>query len=374
MQPAAEALRVGGLSSIKPRRSLSRSIGLFVLALVVCAVLVSSYRATGINPGLLWSNREKADEFLFGRSVTDEQQAQARAQAERMPRMMATQQASRDLRDELMSAGKPIPREPELGRQVSARADVLLTQQSAGQQAAQIDREYQANLAKLRGGFFPPELSSEKLSQYFAALLETLAIALWGTLLAVLCAFPLALLASQRTLEILASGDAAHHRAVRWLSRTIVRRFMDVCRGFNEFVLALIIVAVIGLGPFTGVLALFIHSTGILGKIFAEAMDAAEPGPIEGVASGGARPTQIISFAVFPQVLPYLVSNSLLRFETNVRSATILGVVGAGGIGFLMSDKINGYQYREACTMMLMILLTVTLIDLLCSRLLKAAL
>lgn len=367
------ASSVSGLDAVRPRTPLWRRLVQLVLLVGIVSVLVASYRATGMDPGLVWSNREKAAEFVFGRPISDEQRAQARAQAERVPQMMAQQEAARVVREELQSSGERPPREPELRKLVAARAEALLAARPEAEKTAQVEREYEANLAKLRGGFFPPELEASKLKTYWHALLETLAIALWGTLLAVVAALPLGLLGSRRGLEIIASGETRWHRVLRWVSRTLVRRFLDVCRGFNEFVLALIFVAVIGLGPFTGVLALFVHSAGILGKIFSEAVDAAEPGPIEGVSSSGARPSQVISYAVLPQVMPYLVSNSLLRFETNVRSATILGVVGAGGIGFLMSDKINGYQYREACTMMLIVLLTVTVIDLVCSRLLKMA-
>jgi len=158
-------------------------------------------------------------------------------------------------------------------------------------------------------------------------------------------------------------GEGRHQALIRWLSRLAVRRLLDFCRGFNEFVMALIFVAVIGLGPFAGVLALFIHTFGLLGKVFSEAI---EPGQVEAVQASGAGPGQIISFAVLPQVMPLIVSYSLLRFESNVRSATILGFCGAGGIGFLMFDKINGYLYREVSTMMILVIFGVFIIDYLC--------
>jgi phosphonate transport system permease protein len=376
-QSADELSQVGKqtahtLQSLRPKVPAWRR-GL-QLALFVCCVgvLVASYRATDMNPGLLWNNRGKALEFVFGRGVPEKDRADAKAQAERFPEMLATEQARADLRSEYSAKGEPTPREPGFTREVKARADKLLAAQSTSDRQAIIDTEYSHALAKMRGGFFPPETNPEKVTQYLKSLLETLAIALWGTLLAVVAAIPLALLASRTTLGILAPGDSAWHKALRWTSRCIVRRSLDACRGFNEFVLALIIVAIIGLGPFTGVLALFIHSAGVLGKTFSEAIDAMDHGPVEGVSSTGARPLQVISYAVLPQVMPYLVSNSLLRFETNVRSATILGVVGAGGIGFLMSDKISGYQFQEVCTMMIIVIAAVTLIDLVCTRLMRA--
>ncbi|MBY0313752.1 MAG: phosphonate ABC transporter, permease protein PhnE [Phycisphaerales bacterium] len=360
------------LDAIRPVTPIWRRLVGFVLLMFCVAILVASYRETKIDPSQLWSNRGRAAEFLFGRSISSQERESARAQAERFPALLATERARDAIRDEKRTAGEPMPSEPALGREVRARAERMLASQDAAEKEAIIEREYASQIGKLRGGFFPPETDRAKLALYTSALVETLAIALWGTLLAVVAAVPLSLLAARTTLGILAPGESSSHRAMRWFSRFAVRRFLDGCRGFNEFVLALIIVAVIGLGPFTGVLALFVHSVGILGKVFSDAIDAMEQGPVEGVSSTGARPLQVISFAVLPQIMPHLVSNSLLRFETNVRSATILGVVGAGGIGFLMSDKINGYQYQEVCTMMLIVIIAVTLIDLACSRLMRA--
>jgi phosphonate transport system permease protein len=199
--------------------------------------------------------------------------------------------------------------------------------------------------------------------------LETVAIAIWGTLLAFIVAIPLSMFAAKNTLELMVQGDGAWQRMVRWFGQFAVRRVLDFCRGFNEFVMALIFVAVIGLGPYAGVLALAIHTFGILGKVFSEAIEQIEPGQVEAVTASGAGPAQIMAFSVIPQVMPLIVSYTLLRFESNVRSATILGFVGAGGIGFLMFDKINGYLYREVCTMMIMVILSVTVIDYLCGML-----
>jgi phosphonate transport system permease protein len=142
-----------------------------------------------------------------------------------------------------------------------------------------------------------------------------------------------------------------------------------MCRGFNEFVMALIFVAVLGLGPFAGILALWIHTFGILGKVFSEQIEAIEPGQVEALSSTGAFVDQTIAFSVLPQVMPGFVSYSLLRFESNVRSAAILGFVGAGGIGFLIFDKLNGYLFREVCTMMIVIIIAVGIIDFLCGKL-----
>ncbi|MEL6797339.1 MAG: phosphate/phosphonate ABC transporter permease [Planctomycetota bacterium] len=221
------------------------------------------------------------------------------------------------------------------------------------------------------GGFFPPETSPKAIRLYADALLETLAIAIWGTALAVVAAAVVALLGSRRTLGILMTGESPPRRWLRAVGVFFTRRGFDACRGFNEFVLALIFVAILGLGPFAGVLALAVHTFGVLGKVFADAMQSVKDGEIEGVSSTGAPASSVVRFAVIPQVLPYMISQSLLRFESNVRSASVLGLVGAGGIGFLIDAKLKSYQFQEVATMMILIIAVVTVIDLVCGALMR---
>jgi phosphonate transport system permease protein len=224
-------------------------------------------------------------------------------------------------------------------------------------------------LDEKRGGYFPPETAWPKLKGYLVALLETVAIAIWGTLLAIVCAVPVSLFAARNTLTLIISGEGRVAAAMRSFCIFGVRRFLDACRGFNEFVMALIFVAVIGLGPYAGILALWIHTFGILGKVFSEQIEAIEGGQIEALSSTGGAVSQVISFSVLPQVMPGFVSYALLRFESNVRSAAILGFVGAGGIGFLIFDKLNGYLFREVCSMMIIIIIAVGIIDFFCGKL-----
>ena len=231
------------------------------------------------------------------------------------------------------------------------------------------EKAYHNALDEKKGGYFPPETAWMRVRGYLVALLETVAIAIWGTLLAVICAVPVSLLAARNTFELLVSGDKLLSKIARWLGVFSMRRFLDLCRGFNEFVMALIFVAVLGLGPFAGILALWIHTFGILGKVFSEQIEAIEPGQVEALTSTGAFVDQTIAFSVLPQVMPGFVSYSLLRFESNVRSAAILGFVGAGGIGFLIFDKLNGYLFREVCTMMIIIIISVGIIDFFCGKL-----
>jgi phosphonate transport system permease protein len=146
---------------------------------------------------------------------------------------------------------------------------------------------------------------------------------------------------------------------------------MDAARAINEMVFAMLFVVAVGLGPFAGVLALFVHTTGILSKLFSEAVEAIDPQPVEGIRATGAYALEEIVFGVLPQVMPLWISYALYRFESNVRSATVVGMVGAGGIGVILWEVIRGFQYAQTCTVILMIVVTVTLIDLISSRLRK---
>ncbi|GHU10363.1 phosphonate transporter PhnE [Betaproteobacteria bacterium] len=203
------------------------------------------------------------------------------------------------------------------------------------------------NMATLVGDFFPPDFSSWRF--YLEEMLVTLHIALWGTLLAIVCAIPLGLL-------------SAENIAPWWILQP-VRRVMDALRSINEMVFAMIFVAAVGLGPFPGVLALFVHTTGVLAKLFAEAVETIDPGPVEGVRATGASALQEIIFGVIPQVMPLWISYSLYRFESNVRSATVVGMVGAGGIGVILWESIRGFQFQQTCAVMVIIIVSVSVLD-----------
>ncbi len=334
----------------------------------VLVILVVTYVRCGIDPLKLWEKRHHAWTYLFGRQLTDEEVESARRQAERMPLIILSQEILQELKDKARSSPQTLD-SSALTLEAKNLAEKRLATMPEEQRRAIVDKEFHRLVTEKRGGFFPPHTSPSSLKDYSKSLLETVAIAIWGSLLAVLWALPVSFLAAQNTLRIFFPGDS---RSYRWTRRTcqfLVRRLLDFCRGFNEFVMALVFVAVIGLGPFAGIMALAIHTFGILGKIFSEAIEAIEPGQVEAVTATGAGPLQVLSFAVMPQVMPLVVSYSLLRFESNVRSATILGFCGAGGIGFLMFDKISSYQYREVATMMAMVIFAVTVIDTLCAKL-----
>ena len=192
--------------------------------------------------------------------------------------------------------------------------------------------------------------------RYLHAMVETVAIAFLGTLVAALLAFPLASLAARNT---------SINRVVHF----VARRTFDTLRGIDTLIWAFIWINVVGLGPFAGVLALICSDLGTFGKLFSEAIEAADHKPVEGIASTGGSRIQQIRFGIVPQVLPVFLSQVLYYFESNTRGATIIGIVGAGGIGLILSEQLRTLEFQQVSFVILMILLTVSFIDWLCSKL-----
>lgn len=197
-------------------------------------------------------------------------------------------------------------------------------------------------------GFLTPSFS--RLGLYLNACLETLSIALWGTFLATIFAIPLGFLGASN----MAPNPVIYH---------IARRIMDVFRAVNELVFALIFVVAVGLGPFSGMMALAIHTCGVLGKLLSETIESIDEGQVEGVSALGTHKLHVTVFGVVPQVLPNYLSYVLLRFESNVRSATVVGMVGGGGIGFYLWETLRSFQDSQAATILLLIVLMVVAID-----------
>ena len=186
-------------------------------------------------------------------------------------------------------------------------------------------------------------------------MIITVQIAIWGTVLSVICAVPFGIMSSENM--------------VPWWIWQPVRRLMDMFRAINEIVFAMLFVVAVGLGPFAGVLALWIHTTGVLAKLFSEAVEAIDPQPVEGIKATGADAVQQVIFGVIPQVMPLWISYSLYRFESNVRSATVLGIVGAGGIGMILWEVIRGFQYAETAAIVIIIVVSVSILDIISQRL-----
>ena len=180
--------------------------------------------------------------------------------------------------------------------------------------------------------------------------LETIEIAIWGTVLGILLAIPLGLMAAR---------NISPHLAVYGSARFI----LNALRGVSELVFALIFVSAVGLGPFPGILALALHNAGMLGKFYAEAIEAVDEGPVEAMRSTGAGWSQTVAYAIVPQILPHFITYNLYRFEVSIRSATVLGLVGAGGVGFHLISSIRLFDYQTTAMILIVIVALVILTD-----------
>lgn len=198
------------------------------------------------------------------------------------------------------------------------------------------------------GRMIPPNWGF--LEKLVTPAIETVQIAIWGTLLAIVLAVPVCFFAARNLTPNLVVFQ-------------LTRQVFNVTRGINEIILALIFVAAVGLGPFPGVLALAVHGAGMLGKFFSESIEEIDQGPIEALRSTGAAPIQIVIFAVIPQVITAWIAVILYRFETNLRQATVLGMVGAGGIGFELVGSMKLFQYQDTATCILVIIAMVMIAD-----------
>jgi phosphonate transport system permease protein len=200
---------------------------------------------------------------------------------------------------------------------------------------------------------FPPDLAHLALLR--DATLETLQIAVWGTLIAIILSIPLAFLGARNTTP---------HPVVFHATRV----FLNALRSINELVFALIFVSAVGLGPFAGVLAIALHATGMLAKFCAEEIEGVDRGPVEAMQATGAGRLQVILFGIVPQVVPAFVSYAVYRFDVSIRAATILGLVGAGGLGFSLIKTMKLFQYHQTATCILVIFVLVLISDWLCAR------
>ena len=205
------------------------------------------------------------------------------------------------------------------------------------------------NMRQFGQDFLRPDFADWRI--YVAQMWLTLQIALWGTVLALVIAIPAGL-------------AGARNIAPDWVRRP-VRWLMDILRSVPDLVIGTLFLVAVGLSPFAGVMALALHTGGVLGKLFSEAVEAIEPGPVEGVRATGAGPLQEIVWGVVPQVAPLWTSYGLYRFESNARAATILGLIGAGGIGQVLFEALNSFAYDQVAAIALVIVIAVSAIDLL---------
>jgi phosphonate transport system permease protein len=205
-------------------------------------------------------------------------------------------------------------------------------------------------------GMMVPPSPGNHFAGFLKALAETVSIAFLGTLVAALLAMPLGFLAARGMLGGM-------------LLRFLTRRFSDTVRGVDTLIWALVWINVVGLGPFAGVLAIMTSDIGGFTKLFSEAIEACDRKPAEGIASCGGTRLQVLRFGILPEVLPVMISQVLYFFESNTRSATIIGIVGAGGIGLHLAEMIRTFEWDKVAFIILMILGTVAVIDTVSARL-----
>jgi phosphonate transport system permease protein len=216
------------------------------------------------------------------------------------------------------------------------------------QLSAFFSAEALATTKEFLAGFAPPELAAPFLKKCLNATLETLSMSALGTLLAVGGGLALALPAAGRFGRI---------------PRTLARILQNILRSIPELVWASLLLVAAGLGPFAGTLALAAHTSGVLGRLFAEALENAEPLPERTLRTNGAAPMSAFFYATLPQTLPQMLSYTLYRWENNIRAAAVLGVVGAGGLGQMLKYHLSLFQMQDAATVVICMLLLVAMVD-----------
>ena len=224
-----------------------------------------------------------------------------------------------------------------------------------------LSAESMRSMGRFLAEFFPPDLSPGFVRKVLVGMLETLAMSVLGTALAALAGLLLAGPASRRRdgLDLaLADGDG-----LAAALRAAVRACFNLLRAIPELVWAALLLVSAGLGPLAGTLALALHTTGVLGRLFAESLENAPPGPALALRTQGASGGRVLLYATLPQVLPQLLSYTLYRWENNIRAAAVLGVVGAGGLGQLLAFHLGLFHMGKTATILLAMLALVALVD-----------
>ena len=208
------------------------------------------------------------------------------------------------------------------------------------------------NMGRVILGFSHPDTT--ELPVIIKLTLETLYIAVLGTTIGAVLAVPLSFFGARNLMRRNPVGTVAYF---------VVRFLMAIIRSIPTLFWGILWVIVIGIGPFPGVLAVATFSVGLISKLFSEAIEATDWGPIEALTATGANPIQVVVHGVIPQVMPYMIANILYSFEVNVHSSTILGVVGAGGIGLLLQEYIGLFEYPKLAMLLIVVILMTSAID-----------
>ncbi|MDO4724878.1 MAG: phosphonate ABC transporter, permease protein PhnE [Comamonadaceae bacterium] len=212
-------------------------------------------------------------------------------------------------------------------------------------------------MAQFARGFFPPEIGPAFLQRTARATLETLAMSLLGTALAAGGGLALALLASA------APSQARRQRGWRLALRGLALAILNGLRAVPELIWAVLLLIAAGLGPMAGTLALALHTSGVLGRLFAQSLESAAPEVAQALRLRGAGALPTFAWATLPQIAPQLLSYTLYRWENNIRAAAVLGIVGAGGLGQMLSYHLGLFHMRETGTVLLAMLLLVAVVD-----------
>ena len=194
----------------------------------------------------------------------------------------------------------------------------------------------------------PPDFSEWR--RWIKPLIDTVAMSVAGTVIAVFLSLPLGFLAARNT-----APNPAVYR--------VARAVLNVFRAIPELIMGIVFVAAVGFGALPGVLALGLHSVGMVGKFFSEAIEHAQEAPVEAARAAGAQPLQVVTHGILPQVLPQFADVTMYRWEYNFRASTVMGMVGAGGIGLELMSSLRLMQYREVFALLLVILVMVTIVD-----------
>jgi phosphonate transport system permease protein len=195
---------------------------------------------------------------------------------------------------------------------------------------------------------------SQTFHTVFDRMVETVFLALMGTTMGVVLAVPLSFLGAKNLTATLPAGGVVYG---------LTRAFFNIARSIEALVLAIIFTVWVGLGPYAGVLALGVHSIASLGKLYSEAIESIDSGPIEAITATGAGALQVVRYAVVPQIIPQFIAFTIYRWDINVRFSTVIGFVGGGGIGFVLQQYINLLQWRQAATALWMIAIVVAVLD-----------
>ena len=203
-------------------------------------------------------------------------------------------------------------------------------------------------LCQLLGEMFPPDFSN--MRKWGKPVLDTLCMSVAGTFIALVLSLPVGLLAA---------GNVAPNRAVYRLSRGV----LNILRSVPELIMGIVFVAAVGFGALPGALALGLHSVGMVGKFFAEAIEHCDPKPVEAIRAVGATRAQTVLYGILPQVMPQLVDTLVYRWEYNFRASTVVGLIGAGGVGFQIIAALRLIQYKKICAILIVVFALVQLVD-----------